>query len=155
MGGIARILCEKTLARWQGLATSHAVNSHLPAFNHIRRGGSSAFHSQRKLICSTFHSRYRNVLMANFLVRVEIFNANSENYEALHKGMAGIGFSKTVTFTDGSLRDLPIGTYFGSSNSIPDIIRDQVKVVANPQSSKAAAVFVAQVSDWSAFLYSA
>jgi len=93
--------------------------------------------------------------MAEYLVRVEIFSADGDNYEELHKGMARLGFNRTVNFSDGSLRVLPIGTYVGNSSHSSTAIRDQVKLIADKQSSKGASVFVALISDWSAVLYSA
>ena len=92
--------------------------------------------------------------MPQYLVRVELFGADGENYEILHEKMELLGLSRTITFSDGKNYALPIGTYFGSNQSSPTQLRDAVRSAANPQSPhKGAAVFVCQSSDWSAWLY--
>jgi hypothetical protein len=92
--------------------------------------------------------------MSQYLVRVELFGADGENYEILHEKMKLLGFSRTVTFTDGKKYALPIGTYFGSNPSNATQVRDAVRNAANPQSPhKGASVFICQSADWSAWLY--
>ncbi|EKN4139364.1 endoribonuclease GhoS [Yersinia enterocolitica] len=91
--------------------------------------------------------------MADYLVRVELFDANSEDYESLYDAMATLGFSKTIQSPGGVVRKLPTGTYVGvKATSVADV-RDSVCKIANPLSSKAAAVFVCSFTDWASLLY--
>lgn len=92
--------------------------------------------------------------MAEYMVRVELFKAEGDDYSDLHEGMSALGLERTVTFSDGKRHQLPIGTYFGSSAASTGELRDRVRSVANPQSPyKDAAIFVCQSADWSAWLY--
>ncbi|MBS9422266.1 MULTISPECIES: type V toxin-antitoxin system endoribonuclease antitoxin GhoS [Photorhabdus] len=93
--------------------------------------------------------------MANYLVRVEIYDADYSDYETLHKKMLAIGFYKYIKYSDGKSHDLPSGTYFGKSSLSPSQIRDKVKSVASPLSSKDPSLFVCkfQASEWSSLLY--
>jgi len=92
--------------------------------------------------------------VANYLVRVELFRANGEDYNDLHEKMAVLGLDRKVLFSDGKYYKLPIGTYFGSSNLEPGSLRDAVRSAADPLSSpRDASIFVCKSEDWSAFLY--
>ena len=96
--------------------------------------------------------------MAQYLVRVELFGASSDDYERLHANMDAMGIEREVSFSDGSKRQMPSGTYFGPSSLDVSSVRDRIKVFANPLSpQKDAAIFLCQVKDdeWSAFLYPA
>jgi hypothetical protein len=96
--------------------------------------------------------------MAQYLVRVELFGASSDDYERLHANMDATGIEREVSFSDGSRRQMPSGTYFGLSGLSVSSVRDRVKTFANPLSpQKEAAIFVCQIKDeeWSAFLYPA
>lgn len=92
--------------------------------------------------------------MADFLVRVELFDADSEQYDSLYEGMELLGFSKKMPASDGTQRNLPTGTYVGAKNSDAASVRDSVRRVADPLSSKAAAVFVCEFTGWASYLYS-
>ncbi|QLG93557.1 DUF2622 domain-containing protein [Pseudomonas yamanorum] len=96
--------------------------------------------------------------MAQYLVRVELFGASSDDYERLHANMDAMGIEREVSFSDGSRRQMPSGTYFGPSSLDVSSVRDRVKTFANPLSpDKEAAIFACQIKDgeWSAFLYPA
>ncbi|GAA0416708.1 hypothetical protein GCM10008969_44840 [Pseudomonas veronii subsp. inensis] len=98
--------------------------------------------------------------MANYMVRVELFRADGEDYSNLHEKMEAIGLSRTVTFDDGEPYAMPTGTYFGSSNLELEGLRDKVSSISNPLSPrKAASVFVCRAQEdhqqWSAYLYRA
>ena len=96
--------------------------------------------------------------MANYMVRVELFKANGEDYSDLHEKMEAIGLKRTVVFDDGKTYDMPIGTYFGTSNLSTSVLRDRVKSISDPLSSRqSASIFLCRVQDqeWSAFLYEA
>ncbi|PHM45851.1 hypothetical protein Xmau_00242 [Xenorhabdus mauleonii] len=93
--------------------------------------------------------------MANYMVRVEIFGAGPKEYSYLTESMAIIDFRNTVRYSNGELMLLPSGTYVGvSANSVMEI-RDKVRKLAAPLSSKAPAIFVCHYNEWSAYLYSA
>jgi len=93
--------------------------------------------------------------MANYFARVELFGADSEKYEALHEKMKSIGFLRTVTYSDGTNQALPTGSYVGSKATEITQVRDQIRGVADPFSSRNAAVFVCQMDNWAAYLYAA
>lgn len=91
--------------------------------------------------------------MANYMVRVELLKANWEDYEDLHAGMESLGLSKTVTFEDGSIRKLPIGTYYGSSKLEITDLRERIRNLASPLSAPGGPwIFVSQSETWSAWL---
>jgi len=87
------------------------------------------------------------------MVRVELFKAEGEEYKDLHEKMQALGLNRTVNFEDGSVRKLPIGTYFGPSNLGIHDLRDKVRAIATPLSSPAGpSILVSQSQTWSAFL---
>ena len=91
--------------------------------------------------------------MAEYMVRVELLKAGWDDYDDLHEGMEALGLKRTVIFEDGSVRKLPIGTYFGVSNLEINDIRDRVRVIATPLSATSGPyIFVSQSQLWSAFL---
>lgn len=93
--------------------------------------------------------------MAEFMVRVEIFKANSEDYTGLHDGMEALGLMRTVQ-GDKALSKMPPGTYFGASSLSAYALREKIRVIALPFSSPVEpSVFVAEVSDWSSWLRTA
>ncbi|STH72656.1 Uncharacterised protein [Escherichia coli] len=49
--------------------------------------------------------------MPTYLARVELYNAEPEDYEGLHKYMLSLGFRRTIPHGDGSYNQLPDGTY--------------------------------------------
>ncbi|MFH6564930.1 hypothetical protein [Pseudomonas kulmbachensis] len=96
--------------------------------------------------------------MPQYLVRVELFGASSDDYERLHANMDAMGIEREISFSDNSMRQMPSGTYFGFSSLDVTAVRDRVQAFANPLSpQKAAAIFASQVKEgeWSAFLYPA
>nr|WP_150648167.1 hypothetical protein [Pseudomonas fluorescens] len=96
--------------------------------------------------------------MAQYLVRVELFGASASGYEDLHEVMGAIGLKRTVTYSDGDVRSMPTGTYFGESSLDVTSLRDRINIISKPFSpSKAAAVFACSVQphQWAAFLYKA
>lgn len=94
--------------------------------------------------------------MAQYMARVELFGANSEDYEKLHARMDAMGIEREVEYEGNVTYEMPTGTYFGSSSLHVEAVRDKIRGFANPLSpDKDAAIFVVQVKDgqWSAFLY--
>lgn len=91
--------------------------------------------------------------MAEYMVRVELFRADGDEYKELHERLEQLGLKRTVVYEDGSVRRLPIGTYFGSSSFGISDIRDRVRDIATPLSAPAGpSIFVSLSQLWSAFL---
>jgi hypothetical protein len=91
--------------------------------------------------------------MAEYMVRVELFRAEGDEYKELHERMELLGLKRTVVYEDGSVRKLPIGTYFGSSSFGISDIRDRVRAIATPLSPPAGpSIFVSESQTWMAFL---
>lgn len=90
--------------------------------------------------------------MANFLVRVELYDASSVHYDALYEQMSAIGFHKEVN-QNNKTYDLPTGTYVGSFNVSALAVQEAVSRIADQLSTKSASVFACSFDDWSAFLY--
>lgn len=90
--------------------------------------------------------------MPEYMVRVEIFKADSEEYSDLHKALEALGLKRTVPGQSEPLK-MPPGTYFGSSSLGTYDLRERVKAIATPFSSPAdPSVFVCQSSGWSGWL---
>ncbi|KJW97197.1 hypothetical protein RZ87_16215 [Enterobacter roggenkampii] len=49
--------------------------------------------------------------MTRYTVRVELHNAEGNDYDDLHKEMAKQGFSKTIYLQDSGMHDLPTAEY--------------------------------------------
>lgn len=92
--------------------------------------------------------------MATYFIRIEIYDAEIEQYEALHEAMRDLRMYKYVTGS-GILdsRALPDGCYLGTSSLSTDGVRDTVLTISRVFSSKEPSVFVAQVNEWSANLH--
>ncbi|QCT21803.1 hypothetical protein FEM41_20160 [Jejubacter calystegiae] len=91
--------------------------------------------------------------MSDYLVRVEIFDADSDKYDELHDAMQALSFSKKIIGESGRVSVLPDGTYVGSRVESPAQVRDMVKKVADTLSSRDAAIFVCAFERWSGWLY--
>ncbi|PHM67882.1 type V toxin-antitoxin system endoribonuclease antitoxin GhoS [Xenorhabdus sp. KJ12.1] len=91
--------------------------------------------------------------MANYLVRVEIYDAGYNEYEELHKKMRDLGFYKSIKFSNGKSHDLPDGTYFGKPDWEKSTVLSNVKRVSKPLSKKDPAIFICAFTDWTASLY--
>ncbi|HCU0048692.1 TPA: DUF2622 domain-containing protein [Proteus mirabilis] len=92
--------------------------------------------------------------MANFIVRIELYNADYDDYETLHKRMEGIKFYRYIMFPNGKNHDLPNGTYFGKCDLTTYQLLSEVKRVAKPLSkSKDPSIFLCSFNDWDASLY--
>ena len=94
--------------------------------------------------------------MAEYMARVELMKAGWDDYEDLHAGMEALGLMKTIAFSDGTLRKLPIGTYFGSSSFDITTLRERIRGLATPLSGLGGPwIFVSQSEAWSAWLETA
>ena len=55
--------------------------------------------------------------MANYMARVELHEAGPEDYERLHADMQQRGYLRDMTGEDGTIYQLPTGTYFVTNTS--------------------------------------
>ncbi|WP_340618249.1 DUF2622 domain-containing protein [Xenorhabdus entomophaga] len=84
----------------------------------------------------------------NYLVRVEIYDADYNQYDLLHEKMLAIGFRRTLTRTiTRKVYDLPDGTYFGKSSLSPIKICAKIKSIAEPLSRKSPSIIVCRFYD--------
>ncbi len=69
--------------------------------------------------------------MSQFTVRIELHNANAEDYNKLHKAMEADGFSRTITANDGTVYHLPTAEYdFEHASMSSGDVRDKAGAVA-------------------------
>jgi hypothetical protein len=81
--------------------------------------------------------------MANYAVRVELHDANWEDYVALHKNMNAKGFSQKITAYNGQAYKLPPAEYTYSGGDTNEQVLAKAKAAA-AQVKARYAVFVAQ-----------
>lgn len=93
--------------------------------------------------------------MADYLVRVELFGAEGDEYERLYEGMMSLGLTKTIQSLGQPIKKLPTGTYVGIIQLSAAEVRDSVSRIANPLSKGDAAIFVCEFTNWASFLYPA
>lgn len=90
--------------------------------------------------------------MPDYLVRVEIFRANSEEYTGLHEGMETLGLKRTIQGNSATSK-LPTGTYYGASQLDAQALAKRVIEVAKPFSLPSdPLVIVSQSLTWSGWL---
>jgi hypothetical protein len=80
--------------------------------------------------------------VAQFIARVELYGANGEDYSKLHAAMERIGFSRTITLQDGSVRQLPTAEYFREGISTTEAILTEVRSAASTVSRNFGAIVV-------------
>jgi hypothetical protein len=85
--------------------------------------------------------------MANYLARVELHLASSDDYEKLHISMQHRGYVRKITGEDGVIYQLPTGTYFVSGTSAVLSVALNAAVDAANETGRQSAVFV---TDWQA-----
>ncbi|EBO4967657.1 DUF2622 domain-containing protein [Salmonella enterica] len=93
--------------------------------------------------------------MATYLARVELYNADPEDYEQLHEYMLSLGFKRTIPHGDGSYNQLPDGTYISEKGGDISEIRSQISNYADRLSKYRASVFVCEFSQCAWYLYRA
>lgn len=76
--------------------------------------------------------------MAMFTVRVELHNADSDDYENLHQQMEAAGFSRTITTTSGEVFHLPNAEYSYTGNKTTEDVRDLARDTAKRVKAKPA-----------------
>lgn len=69
--------------------------------------------------------------MARFTTRVELHNADEDDYEKLHAAMGKEGFSKTIVSSDGITYHLPTAEYDREGNLTRDQVLESAKRAAN------------------------
>lgn len=67
--------------------------------------------------------------MADFTVRVELHNADSEDYDALHEKMEAKGYSRQIS-TNGKTFQLPTAEYVCTKEVSTVDVRDEVLAIA-------------------------
>lgn len=74
--------------------------------------------------------------MAQFIVRVELHDATSKDYDALHAAMAAEGFGQTVRSTESVVYQLPTAEYYISVDLSTEEVRGKAKVAAGTTGKK-------------------
>lgn len=69
--------------------------------------------------------------MARFTTRVELHNADEDDYEQLHAAMEREGFSRTIVSGDGTTYHLPTAEYDRQGNLTRDEVLESAKRSAN------------------------
>jgi hypothetical protein len=83
--------------------------------------------------------------MARFTVRVELHNADVNDYQRLHAAMAQKGFSRMVTAGDGSSYHMPWPEYDATANMTSMEVLDIARIASNG-TGKQNAVLVTEVA---------
>jgi len=69
--------------------------------------------------------------MASFTTRVELHDADYDDYETLHAAMQAEGFSRTITAEDNVTYHLPTAEYNRSGNLTRDQVLESAKRAAS------------------------
>ncbi|WP_369067464.1 hypothetical protein [Burkholderia gladioli] len=69
--------------------------------------------------------------MADFVTRVELHGANSEDYERLHGEMRVRFFKRTIDADDGTTYHLPSAMYSYSDDVTAEFVREKAKEAAS------------------------
>jgi hypothetical protein len=83
--------------------------------------------------------------MANYMARVELLEAGSEDYERLDAAMRQRGYLQTMPGEDGASYRFPSGTYYVTESSAMLEVALRAAVDAAKEAGKQAAVLV---TDW-------
>ena len=75
--------------------------------------------------------------MADFTVRIELKNADGEDYEKLHEQMEARGYSREITSDTGQVVKLLDAEYVTTKNLSTTAVRDEVKQIADSVKSPA------------------
>lgn len=68
--------------------------------------------------------------MAKFTTRVELHDADDDDYDELHKSMAAKGFIRTITSDDGDTYRLPPAEYNREANVSRNQVLEDAKIAA-------------------------
>lgn len=69
--------------------------------------------------------------MLTFITRVELHDADADDYEALHEEMDVRGFERTITAVDGTVYQLPTAEYVCESERTASEVCEIAKAVAD------------------------
>ncbi|MFZ5272565.1 hypothetical protein [Enterobacter asburiae] len=69
--------------------------------------------------------------MADYTVRVELRDANSEDYELLHEKMGAKGYSREIQGDSGEYFQLPPAEYVATKDLTAIQVREEVRAIAN------------------------
>lgn len=83
--------------------------------------------------------------MSDFTVRIELHDANYNDYQTLHAAMERQGFTRIITSDDGRTYHLPWAEYSGSGNLLSTRVRDIAKAAAD-STGKRNSVLVTEAS---------
>jgi len=81
--------------------------------------------------------------MAQFMVRVELHQAEWADYDRLHAAMEQKGFSRFMMSGDGQRYHLPTAEYYAAGNFTSRLVLDAAREAAN-STGKANAVLVSE-----------
>lgn len=81
--------------------------------------------------------------MTGYIARVELHAASYANYEFLYLQMAQRGFTRTVVGANHTVYQLPVGTYFITSDIVLQEVLNRAVAAANA-TLKSSAVVVAE-----------
>jgi hypothetical protein len=88
--------------------------------------------------------------MAQFTVRVELHNADDDDYEALHSAMKSEGFSRFIKSDDGTKYHLPPAEYVRSGELTRKQVLDSAKSAAAETGRKSSILVTESVGrSWS------
>ena len=88
--------------------------------------------------------------MAQFMVRVELYGADEDDYETLHKAMEGEGFSRQISSADDVLYHLPTAEYYREGElSKQDVLDEAKDAVAKTKKKGGILVTRARSFKWS------
>ena len=75
--------------------------------------------------------------MAQFMVRVELHEADEDDYETLHEAMEGEGFARQISSDDGVVYRLPTAEYYREGNLSKQEVLDKAKNAVSKTRKKA------------------
>lgn len=93
-------------------------------------------------------SQPEDFLVSQYLVRVELHKATESDYEALHRAMAGQGFSRTIRGSDGIDYKLPTAEYVVETTKSGDTVRSAADTAANTTGRKHGVLVAACNGTW-------
>jgi hypothetical protein len=91
--------------------------------------------------------------MAKYMVRVELYGAESDEYETLHERMKSLGLHKVIQGENNKVLQLPHGTYHGEFSISASDLCSKISVIASPLSKRKPSIIAcALAGDWEARL---
>jgi len=81
--------------------------------------------------------------VAKYIARVELHDANGDDYETLHDSMANRGYGRTIVGDNGSTYQLPTGTYVTPETDATLVTAHNAAKEAADETGKSSAIIVA------------